>query len=125
VTYTLNATAQKKTEPTLEEIKLAQALKEVFPDDHVASESENYHITFEYNKRTDKVEVLEKTTQNLINLDSRADIQVYSFYNGESDIESFKIRYKTNRDADFHIQDEEIKSDEDRKSTRLNSSHVK
>ncbi|HLV38892.1 transglutaminase-like domain-containing protein [Xanthomarina sp.] len=112
VTYTLNATAQKKTEPTLEEIKLAQALKEVFPDDHVASESENYHITFEYNKRTDKVEVLEKTTQNLINLDSRADIQVYSFYNGESDIESFKIRYKTNRDADFHIQDEAIKSDD-------------
>ncbi|MCX7548625.1 hypothetical protein OS188_11750 [Xanthomarina sp. F1114] len=104
--------AQKNTEPTPEEIKLAESLKEAFPDDHVASESENYHISFEYNKRTKKIEVVEEITQNLINLDSRANIQVYSFYNGESEIESFKIKYKTNRDTDSYIQDEAIKSDD-------------
>lgn len=110
--YTLLTTAQKNTEPNSEEIKLAESLKEIFPDDHVASETENYQITFEYNKKTEKVEVLERITQNLINLDSRADIQVYSFYNGESEIESFNIKYKTDRDTGFYIQDEAMKSDD-------------
>lgn len=111
-TFTLSSFAQKNTEPTLKEIQLAESLKETYPDDHVASESENYHITFEYNKRTEKVEVLEKITQNLISIDSRADIQVYSLYDGESEIESFNIKYKTDKDADFYIQDEAIKSDD-------------
>ena len=110
--FPLFTIAQKKAEPTPLEIQLAESLKETFPDDHVASESENYHITFEYNKKTEKVEVLETITKRLINLDSRADIQVYCFYDGESDIESFDIKYKTDRDADFYIQDEAIKSDD-------------
>lgn len=111
-TFTIVSFAQRKTEPTPKEIQLAETLKETYPDDHVASESENYHISFEYNKKTEKVEVLETITKKLISLDSRADIQVYSFYNGESEIESFEIKYKTDRDADFYIKDEAMKSDD-------------
>ncbi len=111
-TFSLFTFAQKNTEPTPEEIQLAESLKETYPDDHVASESETYQITFEYNKRTEKVEVLEKITQNLISIDSRADIQMYALYDGESEIESFDIKYKTGKDSDAYIQDEAIKSND-------------
>ncbi|GGG51063.1 transglutaminase domain-containing protein [Bizionia arctica] len=110
--FTLLTFSQKNAEPSPEDIQLAESLKVAFPDDQVASESETYYITFEYNKKTGKVEVLEKITKNLINIDSRADIQVYSFYNGESEVESFIIKYKTDREANFYINDEAIKSDD-------------
>ncbi|MGY0392223.1 transglutaminase domain-containing protein [Bizionia sp. KMM 8389] len=112
LTCTIFSFAQKKTTPTPEEVTTAETLKTAFPDDQVASLTENYHITFEYNNRTEKVEVIETITKNLINIGARADIQVYCFYDGESEIESFNIKYKTDKRADYYIYDEAMTSDD-------------
>ncbi|WP_104734048.1 transglutaminase-like domain-containing protein [Hanstruepera ponticola] len=106
----LQLNAQKNTEPTQNEIAQANTIKESFQEDNVAVEKESYHITFDFNKSDQKVTVFEKINKNLINLDSRADIQAYCFYDGESEIESFTVKYKTNRDADYPVNDEAIKS---------------
>ena len=109
---TLHLKAQKNTEPSDSEIALAKTIKESHPDDNVALESEEYHISFNFNKKSQKVTVLEKINKNLINLDSRADIQAYCYYDGESEIESFTVKYKNNKETGDHVNDEAIKSDD-------------
>ena len=50
--------------------------------------------------------------EKMINMISRADIQKYSFYDGQSTIEEFEILYKNNKSAGFHIKDEAYESDD-------------
>lgn len=61
---TLHITAQKNTEPNANEINLAQTIKESHPDDKVAIESEEYMVSFDYDKKNQKVSVLEKINTN-------------------------------------------------------------
>ena len=81
--------AQKKAGPTEEDIKTAEALKEQFPDDNVAVEYSKENITFGFNSRTNKVTVNHELKEGLINIDSRADIQKYVFYDGETSVSEF------------------------------------
>lgn len=108
----LHLIAQKNTEPSDSEITLAKTIKELHPDDNVALESEEYVISFDYNKKSQNVTVLEKINKKLINLDSRADIQAYCYYDGESEIESFTVKYKNGRETGDIVNDEAIKSDD-------------
>lgn len=109
---TFSAFSQKRIEPATEDITLANTLKEQYPDDHVALVSSKDEVTFDLNKRDGKVTVMHHLSENMINIDSRSDIQVYTFYDGESSVEEFKIRYKNQKEANFYIMDEAYTNDD-------------
>jgi hypothetical protein len=104
--------SQKRIEPTVEDKAKAKALKEQFPDDDVALISSVDYVTFDLNKRDKKVTVIHSAKDNMINIDSRADIQKYCFYDGESSIEEFKIMYRNEKEANFYVKDEAYKSND-------------
>lgn len=104
--------SQKRIEPATQDITLANSLKEQYPDDNVALVTTKDDITFDLNKREGKVTVMHHITENMINIDSRADIQIYNFYDGESTIEEFEILYKNKKEANFYINDEAYTSDD-------------
>lgn len=112
LTLSLSVFSQKRIEPTTEDITLANSLKEQFPDDNVALISSKDKVTFGFNKRDKKVTVLHHVSENMINIDSRADIQVYHFYDGESTIEEFEIKYRNQKQANFHVKDDAYTSDD-------------
>lgn len=109
---TLSTFAQKKADPTEEDIKIANDLKEMFPDDNVAIEFSKENVSFGFNNRTNKVTVTYVIKEGLINIDSRADIQKYSFYDGESEITEFNIKYRTKKDAFFRVRDDAYTSND-------------
>jgi len=112
LTSALTAFGQRNAEPTAEDIALAATLKAEFPDDDVALISSAEQVTFELNTKTNQVEVKQIIDENMINIDSRADIQKYCFYDGESTIEEFEINYRNGKQASFYIKDEAYKSND-------------
>ncbi|BAO77183.1 transglutaminase-like domain-containing protein [Winogradskyella sp. PG-2] len=105
---------QRKIEPDATDIAKAKKLKEKFDhkDDEIALEESIDFVTFEFNKDSEKVIVHHQLKEKMINMISRADIQKYCFYDGESEIEEFKILYKNDRSARFFVKDEAYKSDD-------------
>lgn len=117
--------AQKRIDPTDADKALAKTLKTEFEDDDVALISSKDHVTFDFDKREQKVTVIHQADENMINIDVRADIQVYSFYDGESAIEDFEIKYRNEKSAGFYIKDEAYKSDDlFHNDTRVKYTHV-
>jgi len=112
LTLSFSAFAQKRIDPTAEDKALATALKEQFEDDNVALISSKDQVTFDFDKREKKVTVMHQVDENMINIDARADIQVYNFYDGESTIEEFEIKYRNDKTANFFLKDEAYKSDD-------------
>ncbi len=102
--------SQKGAEPTETEKTNASKLKVLYPDDHVALQENSDIITFDFDKREQKVTVQQLLSQDYINMDSRADIQMYSFYDGETTIETFDINLKNGKSAGFYLKDEAYKS---------------
>jgi hypothetical protein len=102
--------SQKGAEPTEAEKSTATKLKVLFPDDPIALQESSDVITFDLNKREQKVTVDQFTQQDYINLDSRSDLQMYSFYDGETTVGVFDINYKNGRPTSFNIKDEAYKS---------------
>jgi len=98
--------AQRGAEPNAEDVSKAAALKEKFDkDDNVAIIKSTETINFSINKKENKVVVKRKVEDNLINLDDRADIQKYYFYDGQSKIKKFVVLYKNKKKAPFRIED--------------------
>jgi transglutaminase-like putative cysteine protease len=98
--------AQKGAEPNADDISQAVALKEKFDkDDVIAITQSTETINFSINEKENKVVVHRKIEDYLINLDNRADIQKYYFYDGQSKIKTFQIYYKTNKKTHFYIED--------------------
>ncbi|WP_339751785.1 transglutaminase-like domain-containing protein [uncultured Winogradskyella sp.] len=114
LTFISNSFCQRKIEPDAYDIAKAKKLKKKFDhkDDEVALEESIDYVTFDFDSREEKVIVHHQIKEKMINMISRADIQKYCFYDGESEIEEFKILYKNNRDAKFFIKDEAYKSED-------------
>ncbi|MCK7590637.1 transglutaminase-like domain-containing protein [Subsaxibacter sp. CAU 1640] len=110
ISISLPLFSQKNVEPTETEKTNASKLKALYPDDHVALQNYSDVITFDLDKREQKVTVEQFTEQDYINMDSRADIQMYSFYDGESTIGVFDINYKNGKPTSFYLKDEAYKS---------------
>lgn len=104
--------SQKRIEPTEQDKAKATVLKEQYPDDHIALISSDDYVTFNLNKKEQKVTVNHSSKDNMINIDSRADIQKYSFYDSESSIETFNIAYRNEKNAPFFVKDEAYKSND-------------
>ncbi|AUP81091.1 transglutaminase-like domain-containing protein [Flavivirga eckloniae] len=107
-----NVFAQKNVDPTPEDKTLAKSLKEKYPDDTVVLQESTDYVTFNFNKKTGNVNVKQESTESLISIDSRSDIQKYIFYDGESSINKFQIKYKNNKSAYFSIKDEAYTSND-------------
>lgn len=103
------AFSQKKIEPTLTEKQLAKSLKEKFKDDPIAILESNITLSFDLDNKNNKVTAQLKEVKNLINLDSRSDIQLYTFYNDQSEIDQFSLEYKNNKKAFYYLKDEAYK----------------
>ncbi|MGJ8593293.1 MAG: transglutaminase-like domain-containing protein [Aquaticitalea sp.] len=102
--------SQKGAEPSEAEISVAEQLKLLYPDDHVALQTSSDIVTFDFDKREKQVTVDQFTEQDYINMDSREDIQMYSFYDGETTIGVFDINYKNGRPTSFNLKDEAYQS---------------
>lgn len=102
----VSAFAQSSAEPTAAEIATATSLKILYPEDQIALLSQTDIVTFGINKKEQKVTVREEAEHDYVNLDSRSDIQMYYFYDGKSSIETFDIKLKNDRSAQFYVKDE-------------------
>lgn len=110
--YSYTSFSQKKINPDEEDIKTAKELKAKFPDDDVALQLSQDHVTFGFDKKTNKVTVEHHVSELLINMDVRSDIQRYRFYDSESVIDEFKILYKNNSLTGFRVRDEAYTSED-------------
>ena len=109
--FILTLNAQRGAAPNADDISQAKALKEKFDkDDNVAITQSTETINFTINQKENKVVVHRKIEDYLINLDDRADIQKYYFYDGQSKINTFRIYYKNNKKAYFIVEDKAFTS---------------
>ena len=102
--------AQRKVDPTPEEIKQATQLKEKYEDDDVVIINSEEAITFKLDKKNNKVQVIHKIQEKLMNIANRSDILKYYFYDSQTDITDFNIYYRTGKSAYFNLKDEAYKS---------------
>lgn len=105
--FSLLTCAQKVIEPNEADIKQATNLKEKFEkEDVVALTVSKDIVSFGFNEKTKNVTVIHEIEEDLINMDARADIRKYHFYDGQSEISRFKFTYKNKRKTYFKIVDE-------------------
>lgn len=97
---------QKALDPTTEDIKLAKSLREKYTKDDVAVLESREMITFELNKSDSKVVVKNSVKEILMNISHRADINKYEFYDSESSIENFILKYRNQKNTGFEVKDQ-------------------
>ncbi|WP_282044529.1 transglutaminase-like domain-containing protein [Winogradskyella flava] len=109
-----NTNAQRKIEPDATDIAKAKKLKSIFDNDEddVALEESTDFVSFDFDSKHNKVTVSHEMREKMINMSTRADIQKYCFYDGQSDIEAFEINYKNDRSARFYFKDEAYNSED-------------
>ncbi len=102
-------TAQKNIDPTPEDIILAKKLRDKYTKDDVVILNGSEKVTFDFK---DNVTVKHSIEEKLMNINHRADIQKYEFYDSESELEDFKIKYRNDKAAGFAVKDEFYKSND-------------
>ena len=110
--FSLLAKAQKNADPSPEEIKTAKSIREKYDKYDIAILNSAEKVTFSINKSNDLVEVNYSVKEHLMNINHRADIQKYEFYDSQSVIENFSLKYKTDKQTNFLVNDEFYKSDD-------------
>ncbi len=104
--FTFISFSQRKADPTPDEITKAKTLKEKYKDDDIVILYSKEKIIFDFDKKTSNVIVNHQINEELINIESRSDIIRYYFYDGQTDISDFNIKYRTGKTALFNIKDE-------------------
>lgn len=110
--FTNLVTAQKNIDPTPEDITLAKSLREKNDKSDVAIIASKENISFGLNSKEGKVTVNHSIDEKLMNINHRADIQKFEFYDSQSEIESFDFKFRNDKKAMFYVKDEFYKSDE-------------
>ncbi len=98
--------AQKNIDPTPEDIAEAKKLRVIYPKNDVAILNSTTSIAFGIEKSGTKVTVSEQLFEVLMNINHRADIKKYEFYDSESEIKNFSIKYRNGKAPYFHVTDE-------------------
>jgi transglutaminase-like putative cysteine protease len=106
LSFTTYSFGQKAFDPTPEDIQLAKSLREKYAKNDVAILESKELITFDLNKSDAKVIVNNSVNEVLMNINHRADISKYEFYDSESKIETFTLKYRNKKNADFPVKDE-------------------
>ncbi|MBP6584283.1 MAG: transglutaminase domain-containing protein [Flavobacterium sp.] len=97
---------QKNIDPTPADIDLAKSIRSKYEKSDVAILESTENITFGYNKSSSNVTVDLSVDELLMNINHRADIFKYEFYDSSSKIENFTIKYRNDKLAYFAVQDE-------------------
>lgn len=100
------ALAQKNIDPTPEDISLAKKLREKYSKDDIAILESTDNISFDFNKKAGKVTVNHNSKEHLMNISHRADIHKYEFYDSETSIGTFSMKYRNDKVAPFYVKDE-------------------
>ncbi|WP_245574902.1 transglutaminase-like domain-containing protein [Flavobacterium tegetincola] len=108
----LQLLAQKNIEPTPQDVIDAKKLREQFPKSDVAILKSSETISFDLNKNEAKVIVNTETKEQLMNINHRADIRKYEFYDTESEIKSFSLKYRNDKNANPAVIDEMYKDND-------------
>ncbi|WP_348796985.1 transglutaminase-like domain-containing protein [Flavobacterium adhaerens] len=104
--FTLHSFAQKSIDPTPEDITKAKSLRETYNKDDVAILESTEKIAFDLNKDQSKVMVKHNVNELLMNINHRADIQKYEFYDSESKIDVFNLNFRNDKKTNFYVKDE-------------------
>ncbi len=110
--FSFFALAQKSIDPTPEDIKLAKSLRSKYDKSDIAILKSEENVSFAVNKSINSVEVIYKINETLMNINHRADISKYEFYDSESEIKTFSVKYRNNKQTSFYTKDEFYKSDD-------------
>lgn len=106
------AVAQKGIDPTPEDITKAKQLREKYTKDDIAILESSDFVSFDLNKKDGKVIVNHTAKENLMNINYRADIHKYEFYDSESSIQTFSLKYRNDKPAQFSVTDEFYKDND-------------
>ena len=110
--FCISSLAQKNADPSPEEVKTAKSIREKYEKFDIALLNSTEKVTFNINKTNDLVEVNYSVKEHLMNINHRADIQKYEFYDSQSVIENFSLKYKTDKQTSFFVNDEFYKSND-------------
>lgn len=104
--------AQKNIDPTVDDIQLAKKIREQYLKDDVAILESKEDVSFGINKGESKVTVSNTVNELLMNINYRADIHKYEFYDSQSKIETFSLKYRNQKNAAFQVKDEFYKDND-------------
>ncbi|WP_396172075.1 transglutaminase family protein [Flavobacterium sp.] len=103
---TSNCWSQKNIDPTATDIELAKTIRSKYDKSDVAILESNENIVFGFNKSTSNVTVNLSVNEVLMNINQRADIYKYEFYDSTSNIEIFALKYRNDKATYFRVTDE-------------------
>ena len=104
--------SQKNIDPTPSDIELAKSIRSKHDKSDIAILESTESISFGYNKSTSSVTVNLSADESLMNINHRADIFKYEFYDSSSKIENFTIKYRNDKLATFRVEDEFYKDND-------------
>lgn len=102
----LSVWSQKNIDPTPNDIELAKTIRGKYSKQDVAILESTEIVNFGFNKSTSNVTVDLSVKELLMNINHRADIYKYEFYDSSSKIETFLLKYRNEKTATFPIKDE-------------------
>jgi len=102
--------AQKSIDPTTDDIAQAKELRLKYTKSDVALLFSKEVVTFDISGGN--VTVNNNVKERLMNINHRADIHKYEFYDSQSSIENFSLRYRNDKTANFYVRDEFHKSND-------------
>ncbi len=105
-------TAQKRVNPTPEDVALAKKLKLEFEDEDIIILSKEISIRFQKNRKTNLVEVIQDETTQLMGISRSARTQHAVFYDSESEVALFELKDRRGKKVMSRINDEVIKRDD-------------
>ncbi len=103
--FCFSAQAQRLIEPTPEDIEMAKSFRIKYPKQDVVILDSKEEITFELNKKEGKVVVNNTVKEKLMGINSRAEIQKYEFYNGQSEVKDMTLKYRNEKSIYSQIND--------------------
>ena len=112
ITISSNIFAQRSLEPTTDDIELAKKIRVKYPKDDVVNLISTDKISFDLNKKEGKVIVNTVLNEKMMNINNRATISKYEFYNGESSIDKMNVKNRGDRDFYTPITDEFYKDND-------------
>ncbi|MDX1463287.1 MAG: transglutaminase-like domain-containing protein, partial [Marinirhabdus sp.] len=113
--FIFNVTAQRNDEISEHDASDAIAYKLQFPDEHIVNREKRVEISFDFDKRNKQVAVIERTSADLMNLNTSYRIQYPVFYDAESEVGEFEVLGrdgKRRRNVSYSVQDEFLKQED-------------
>lgn len=111
--FSFTVSAQRKLNPSPQEVQQAKKLKQNHKDEEIVTLSKSVTISFQKGKRSGLIEATREEYIDLINVSSASRMQYPVFYDSESEVKEFIVKSREDKVLrNAHIKDEHLKSDE-------------